>query len=147
MAILLLLKPSYAESAKELTHYSYREQTIVAIASPYTTESVEVIPIKKKVTTRTSFRKDTGNCVSTVRNAGYFVPRTIDGYARTIPVSSKAMPPEGKTVVIKTAESKLGHVLVAKNVGGKLVSIVEGNHPIGEGRTVPLQYYRGYIIP
>lgn len=86
-----------------------------------------------------------GNCVATVRAAGYHVPRTKDGYARTIPVSSTALPPEGVPVVIKTTESAMGHVLVAVNHGGKLTSVVEGNHPVGAGRVVPNAVYRGYV--
>lgn len=80
-----------------------------------------------------------------MRAAGYYVPRTLDGYARTVKVDSKELPPEGKRVVIKTNESFMGHILVAVNKGGKLVSVIEGNHPVGEGRVVPISAYRGYI--
>ena len=85
------------------------------------------------------------NCISTVRAAGYYVPRTLDGFARTVKVDSKELPPEGKRVVIKTSESVMGHVLVAENKGGKLISVIEGNHPVGEGREVPLNLYKGYV--
>lgn len=117
---------------------------VIAYASPITLETT-VKPKKVITPVPMHFVKPRGNCVTTVRSAGYFVPRTKDGYARTIPVSSKELPPEGVPVVIKTAESKLGHILVAVNKGGKLISLIEGNHPIGEGRIVPLSLYRGYI--
>ncbi len=118
---------------------------MIASASPITPESPTINKKPKQVLSYRKYYKPTGNCISTVRAAGYYVPRTTDGYARTVKVSSKDLPPEGKPVVIKTAESRLGHVLVAINQGGKLVSLIEGNHPIGEGRVVNLKYYRGYI--
>lgn len=82
------------------------------------------------------------NCVWIVRNAGFAVPRSTDGFARTIPVSSKGLPPEGKLVVIKTSESRMGHVLVARRVGNVLTSVVDS---VGKGRIIPLSVYRGYI--
>lgn len=82
------------------------------------------------------------NCVSTVKAAGYAVPRTLDGYARTIPVTSTALPKEGEVVVIKTSESWMGHVAVAKMVNGQLVSVVDS---VGKGRIIPLSTYQGQI--
>lgn len=144
VANFLLLSPSYAESSKEGTRHTYLTSMVIAYASPITVETV-VNPKKVITPVPRRFVKPRGNCMATVRAAGYFVPRTTDGYARTVLVSSEELPPEGVPVVIKTAESKLGHVLVAVNKGGKLISLIEGNHPIGEGRIVPLSLYRGYI--
>lgn len=83
-----------------------------------------------------------GNCIRVVEAAGYDVPRTRDGYARTVPVTSLKLPPEGELVIIRTAESWMGHVLLARWDGERLVSVIDSE---GSGREIPLSVYRGYI--
>ena len=82
------------------------------------------------------------NCVTVVKLAGYHVPRTKDGWARTIPMTSVKLPPENTVVVMKTAESWMGHVLVGKVVNGQIISVVDSE---GAGRVIPTSVYRGYI--
>lgn len=85
-----------------------------------------------------------GNCITVVRNAGYAVPRTKDGYARTVPVTSTKLPPVGKKVVVKTSDSWMGHVSVAVlGQDGKLRTTIDS--AFGSGRVIPLARYRGYI--
>lgn len=85
----------------------------------------------------------TYNCISTVKRAGFYVPQTKDGYARTVPVTSTNLPPIGKKVVIKTADSVLGHISVAVWNGKQLVTVIDS--AFGAGRVVPLSKFRGYI--
>ena len=80
--------------------------------------------------------------MTVVRSAGFYIPRSKDGFARTIPVTSKTLPPINELVVIKTAESSAGHVLVARWDGAKLISGIDSYNP---GRVVDLAVYRGYI--
>lgn len=82
-----------------------------------------------------------GNCVYVVRSAGWAVPRSRDGFARTIPVTS-GLPPEGQLVVVATYESKMGHVLVGYRSGDKIIAVVDS---VGAGRSIPTHLVRGYI--
>ena len=85
-----------------------------------------------------------GNCVWTVRMAGYYVPKSRTGWAGSISVNSKYLS-EGKIAVAVTYEGPYGHVLVVKKIDGQLVSIVEGNHSEGAGRIVDPSIVKGYI--
>lgn len=90
-------------------------------------------------------RTSRGNCIETVRQAGYFVPRTLDGYARTVKIDSTELPPEGETVVIRTSHSSMGHVSVIENVDGKLVYVEDSVFP--KGSEVDMSQYEGYLYP
>ena len=85
-----------------------------------------------------------GNCISTLKQAGYAVPRTTDGFARSIPVVGKDIA-EGETKVAITYEGAVGHALVVKKIEGQLVSVVEGNHSIGVGRVVDPSVLKGFV--
>lgn len=82
------------------------------------------------------------NCVTTVRNAGFYVPQNSRILAKYLPVKTTALPPIGQKVVVKTAESYMGHVAVAVWDGKNLVSVVDS---VGAGRVIPLSVYRGII--
>jgi hypothetical protein len=84
------------------------------------------------------------NCVTTLRAAGYSVPRTKNGYAGTIPTSLQDIS-EGETAVAVTNEGPVGHVVAVKKVDGKLISVTEGNHPVGVGRVVPDGVVKGFV--
>lgn len=110
---------------------------------PFRMASLPVIADKPKPVIRYRVSLKSRNCVTTVRRAGYYVPRSKDGYARTIPVTSKKLPPEGKLVVVKTADSYMGHVSVVINKGGRLITVIDS--AFGPGRVIPPSVYRGYI--
>ena len=84
-----------------------------------------------------------GDCVSTLRGAGYNVPRTTDGYARSIPVVGKDIA-EGEVKVAVTYEGAVGHVVAVKQVDGQLISVTEGNHSQGVGRVVSPSVLKGF---
>ncbi len=150
IVLWLGLIPLQARSQEQGKQGNWQNNTIIALSTPETvvakrTTIAQAQRYPKKAKT-VPYHKIGSNCVATVRQAGYYVPRTKDGYARTMPVSSTELPPENVPVVIKTAESKAGHVLVAVRKGDQLISIIEGNHPqAGQQRVVPLSLYRGYV--
>lgn len=110
---------------------------------PYAPASLpQIAPRSQKLRFTVSYRGRWGNCITTVKNAGYSVPKTLDGYARSIPIKSMDLPPEGVPTVIKTAESWMGHVLVAVNQRGVLISVVDS---VGVGRIIDQSIYRGQI--
>lgn len=89
------------------------------------------------------------NCVSYLRSKGYHVPQNPKKWAIYLPIKSKALPPEGKVVVIVTAESAsrrfiTGHVRAAINIGGKLFNFDDS---VNRKRKVEidLKKYKGYI--
>lgn len=84
-----------------------------------------------------------GNCIATVKGAGYDVPRTLDGTAGSIPVVGKEIA-EGEVKVAITREGPVGHALVVQKIDGVLVSVVEGNHSIGVGRIVDPSVLKGF---
>lgn len=84
-----------------------------------------------------------GNCVWYLRSLGYYVPQNPKIAARTLPVRSSELPPEGKVVVIVTYDSRLGHVAAAVNKNGLLITVADS--AFGAGRIVPLSVYKGYI--
>ncbi len=90
-----------------------------------------------------------GNCVATVRNAGYYVPpvpRNSSGQYSPLLLSVDSTDiAEGEVRVAVTYEGPVGHVLVVQKVNGQLISIVEGNHPVGVGRVVPLSVLKGFL--
>lgn len=94
-------------------------------------------PVKRRIVS-------SGNCVTVVRSAGYYVPQNPKIYAKYLKMDSSSLPPEGEPVVIQTKESWMGHVLVAVNLGGTLVSKVDSQ---GVGRVIPHELYRGYLEP
>ena len=86
-----------------------------------------------------------GGCVKHLRDRGYYVPRTLNGYAATIPVDTQSIE-EGEIKVAVTREGGVqGHVVAVQKVNGKLVSVSEGNHSVGEGRVVPSSVVKGFI--
>jgi len=138
--ILFLLLGKEASGAPTKDVYTSRLASSV-VAPTYSIIKTTQIPDTKKIPSVRAYR---GNCYRTVKNAGYDLPRTIDGYARTIPAVSRPIA-EGEEVVLKTAESSLGHVLVAKKVDGQLVSVVEGGHSLGVGRVVDPSLVLGVV--
>lgn len=95
-------------------------------------------PVSNKVTVRASA---TG-CVRYLLVRGIYVPPNPRIHSKYLPVSSTALPPEGKKVVIVTYESGSGHVALAENRGGKLITLVDS---VGSGRVIPPHLYKGYL--
>ena len=134
---ILFIYPSDAKGNQDYTG-SILQHSVRAQLNPITIEGDW--PEPKRIT-----RSYTGNCVDAVQRAGGKTYRTQDGYARTMPIDSVELPPEGVVVTIKTTESAMGHILMAKLVDGHLISVVEGGHSIGKGRIVPKEVYQGFI--
>lgn len=84
-----------------------------------------------------------GNCVYYLRSKGYFVPQNPRIYARTLPVVSNKLPPEGKIVVAVTYEGKSGHVVATMNKGGKLIVVDDSLNR--KGQEIPKRLYKGFI--
>lgn len=78
-----------------------------------------------------------------LRAKGYTVPRNPKIAARTLPVVSTELPPEGKIVVIVTYYSKAGHVSAAQNIDGELVIVDDS--VFKKGHIVPKSLYKGFI--
>lgn len=85
------------------------------------------------------------NCVTTVVQAGYKLPKSRNGWAGTIPTNAKSIN-EGQLAVAVTTEGTHGHVLVVKRVDGQYISVIEGNYPNGIGRVVPTTVIKGFVI-
>lgn len=92
-----------------------------------------------------SYAASTSNCVKTVRDAGFDVPRSANGWAGTIPTNTNKIS-EGQIAMAVTTDGAHGHLLVVKMINGKLVSIIEGNFPNGVGRIVPPSTVKGFIV-
>lgn len=149
----LLPSPVVAKHLPITTTYPHlhpQRVPFVAPTLPYVPfKEVAIAPKRALARTYTQKRQYTGrngnNCVATVRAAGYYLPRSRNGFAGTIPTNARSIE-EGQVAVAITREGPVGHALVVKKVGGKLISIVEGNFPNGVGRTVPPSVIIGFII-
>ena len=112
--------------------------------------NLEHVPVATQLPSKTRNTKtvirSSQNCVQALKDAG-LLPQgrvTLDGYARSIP-SVKREVAEGEKVIIKTSESTLGHILYAQKINGQYISLVEGGHPVGAGRTVPADVVLGVV--
>ena len=81
-------------------------------------------------------------CVRYLRQRGFKVPQNPSIHGKYLPVDNKDLPPEGREVLVVSYESPSGHVSMAKNIGGKLITTVDN---AGVGREIPLKAYKGYI--
>lgn len=87
-------------------------------------------------------RGSTINCVEFLRSNGIDVPSNPSIVAKTLPVDSTELPPEGLLVILVTYEGPDGHVSYGKNVGGKLFSVLDS---IG-AHEIPPSLYKGYVV-
>ena len=123
---------SYPQPGKPL---EFRELTFLPVPSE-----------RLNLPRRASFSGKSGNCYTTVVSAGYKLPRTENGWAGTLPVNANKIT-DGQLAVVVTSEGPHGHVLVVRQVQGKLVSVIEGNYPGGGvGRIVPPSVVKGFIL-
>lgn len=132
-------KPSKLPSQKKIV-------TKIKIPTAPKEEKPQIKTNEVKSTSRVSIRATASGCVRHLLVNGYYVPPNPKISAKTLPVDNKGLPPEGKTVVVVTYEGKHGHVAAAKNVGGKLVVVTEGNFPGGgKGRVISKAKVKGYL--
>ncbi len=143
-APLVQRENSYQSVVVKPTTFWYPKERVYTVHRPRTTSPPELT--QKPKTSPQPRVASTGlyNCVTVLKKAG-FLPNervTKDGYARSIPVKSTKLPPEGQVVVIKTAESWMGHVAAAVVKDGVLTTVVDS---LGAGRIIPASVYKGFL--
>ena len=139
IVLLLLLNPQDASGTNSKEEvYTTRLVAVRAPLNPITDRQ----PISKHTQYRAA--RATYNCVAHLRLKGFDVPRTLNGYAGSIPVRTQEIS-EGEVKIAVTREGTYGHVVAVQLQNGVLVSVEEGNHSEGVGRTVPWEVLKGFI--